>query len=197
MKKSETNTIEYLKECFDLNEATGNLIWRNRPLNHFASYAAMQRWNGKMAGKVAGVPEFKKNGKKHVVKATIDRVKHQAHRVVYAMYHGAYPPSIVDHINGNPHDNRPCNLRLVTVGQNSKNRNGVNSIYGVRGIRFFRSRVGKKPWAAQLVVSDNYKFLGYYRTKGEAAVAYAKGSLRYHGKHSSFYRKEALAQWLQ
>lgn len=196
MKKAESNTIEYLKECFDLNVDTGDLIWKKRPLHHFANHGTMQRWNGKMAGKVAGVPEFKKNGKKHVVKASINKVLHQAHRVVYAIYHGAYPSSIVDHINGDPHDNRPRNLRLVTAGQNAKNSSRVNPVYGVRGITFFRSRAGKKPWMAQLVVDDKYKFLGYYPTKGEAALAYAKGSLKHHGKHSSFYRKEALSQWL-
>ena len=46
-----------------------------------------------------------------------------AHRVVYELTHGLIPAGfLVDHINGEPSDNRPENLRLAAYTQNAWNR---------------------------------------------------------------------------
>lgn len=33
-KRIKHPTQKYLKECFDYDSSTGNLIWKNRPLYH-------------------------------------------------------------------------------------------------------------------------------------------------------------------
>lgn len=43
-----------------------------------------------------------------------------AHRVVFELYYG-YPPLKVDHIDGDPANNHPSNLRSVTHAQNMRN----------------------------------------------------------------------------
>ena len=42
------------------------------------------------------------------------------HRAVWAVVHG-YLPMIIDHINGNPYDNRIENLREVSASENNMN----------------------------------------------------------------------------
>ena len=43
------------------------------------------------------------------------------HRAVWAVVHG-YLPVVIDHINGNPYDNRLENLREVSYSENNKNK---------------------------------------------------------------------------
>lgn len=48
--------------------------------------------------------------------------------------------SPVDHINGNPYDNRRVNLRICTPSQNSANSARKDSNSGVRGVYFDKRR---------------------------------------------------------
>jgi len=74
----------------------------------------------------------------------------------------------VDHINGNPLDNRRANIRIVTNRVNHQNRKKpVTSKYpGVCWSRYY----GK--WVAQICVNGKGKHLGYFRKEREAAEAY-------------------------
>lgn len=88
---------------------------------------------------------------------------------------GREPGMEVDHINGNPLDNRTANLRFVTKAQNQMNRKRVVSRSGYKGV----SR-NKKSWSASIRKSVNGKkivhHLGTFPTKEEAASAYDRAA---------------------
>jgi len=54
-KVKELPSQEYLKECFDYDVETGNLIWRkDRPISHFKDEHDKCIFNSKYASKFAG-----------------------------------------------------------------------------------------------------------------------------------------------
>ena len=55
---------------------------------------------------------------------------------LHRMIIGAKPGEMVDHVNGDPADNRRCNLRIVTPGGNMQNRHGADprNTTGRRGV---------------------------------------------------------------
>ncbi len=78
---------------------------------------------------------------------------------------------IIDHFNGLPSDCRKCNLRHVTRYENRMNTHTLqnNNTSGYRGVNFFQ-----KKWVAELRHDGKRHYIGRYRTKEEAALAYNK-----------------------
>jgi len=85
----------------------------------------------------------------------------------------------VDHINGNPLDNRKSNLRIVSRSENMRNRKGLqkNNTSGLRGVDFQNGK-----WRAKITINNKTIFLGNWDTKIEAHFAYLNGAKKYHGK---------------
>jgi len=155
VKAKPLPSIEYLRECFDLDAETGILIWRRRPDAHFALPASAAQWNGHYAGRPAGCLNsegyliFRVNGRNFF-----------AHRIVYALANGVAPGEMqVDHINRVKADNRPANLRLATHSQNRAN------LGGPRGIIWDPTR---RKWTANVCRDGRVKFLGRFADKAEA-----------------------------
>jgi len=90
----------------------------------------------------------------------------------------------VDHVAiGDTLNNRESNLRIATVSQNCANRRKrSDNTSGYKGVTFYQ-RNGM--WMAQLCTRMNgcrrNRFLGYFDTPEEAAVAYDIESIRIHG----------------
>lgn len=79
---------------------------------------------------------------------------------------GASPDMEVDHINGDPLDNRRCNLREVTHAHNQQNR---RCGYGVTGHRnVYRLWTGR--FQVKLRVNGQNLSFGVYDTVEEAAT---------------------------
>lgn len=57
------------------------------------------------------------------LRVTVDGVGYQLHRVIMLLVHGHLDKSVqVDHISHDRADNRLCNLRLVSLSENNKNK---------------------------------------------------------------------------
>lgn len=104
----------------------------------------------------------------------------RAHRVCWALAHGEWPAGEIDHINGDPADNRITNLRLCVRRQNGKNlavqkRNRS----GYKGVVRDKAR-GK--WLARVVADYQVHNLGRFDTPEEAATAYNAAAAKLHGE---------------
>ena len=117
MKQTDLKTV--LHYCPE----TGVFTWRVRTSNRV------------QVGDVAGCAGA---GGRVVIR--IKGVNHYAHRLAWLYMTGAWPVGVVDHMNGDPSDNRWCNLRDATPAENSANRRKVRTDagegYAYPGVRY-------------------------------------------------------------
>lgn len=104
-------------------------------------------------------------------------VQQMMHRLVMG---DAPKGMVVDHINGDPLDNRRVNLRFCTQSENSKNRVGVSSNpSGFKGVSW-KSGCGK--WRARLMVNRQELALGLFDRAEDAARAYDAAAKEHFGE---------------
>lgn len=90
------------------------------------------------------------------------------HRLIFLMMHGCLP-KMIDHIDGNPSNNRIENLRGATHAENMRNsRTPRNNTSGYKGVTLDKTS-GK--WIAQCVVDKQKFHLGLYEDIHDAAEA--------------------------
>ncbi|MCY0913237.1 HNH endonuclease [Massilia antarctica] len=88
----------------------------------------------------------------------------------------------VDHINGDPLDNRLCNLRICTHAENMRNRKmHKNNKCGAKGV-YMDHRKRLNPYRAEIKVDGRKITLGAFATVDAAAQAYRVASKQYHGE---------------
>jgi hypothetical protein len=149
--------------------ATGHVIiidTEDAPtLSHFA-------WRASLFGK-----EYRP-----AVKMTCAETGKSKTTLLYRFLLNAPPTVQVDHINGDPMDNRKANLRFCTAAENSRNRKPHS-----------RKRDGHLPKGVYLngaryaaTICKDYKrsHLGTFDTIREAEMAYDAASLALHGEFS-------------
>jgi hypothetical protein len=89
------------------------------------------------------------------------------HRVLFLHYHG-YLPREIDHIDGNPTNNRISNLRPVTHAQNTRNAKlRKNSRTGVKNVRCR----GNGRWEVRLRVDGRCVSFGCFASLADASAA--------------------------
>lgn len=157
--------IEYLESILEYDRVNGKLLWRRKK---------NPQWNGMLAGNTTpwGYQRIK-----------IDRSLYLAHRIAWKMANGSDPGDFeVDHIDGNPQNNRPDNLRLATHGKNQSNGGAYkNNKSGYRGV-YWSERENK--YVAQINVDKKSIWLGRFFSAEDAAIAYDNAARLFFGEYA-------------
>ena len=99
-----------------------------------------------------------------------------AHRLAFIYMTGKYP-NVIDHINGNPSDNRWINIRSVTRAENAKNQKiGVRNSTGSLGVYWVAE--GKK-WRSKIKVGGKQINLGLFSNINDARAARLAAEKKY------------------
>ena len=107
---------------------------------------------------------------------------HGVHRVIYFMATGHDPGRLfVDHVNHDPADNRPSNLRLASLAENTRNMSKARSdrSTGVRGLRW---REKEKIWYATVRVNGKSHHIGCFKDREDAKLAVVEARSRLFGE---------------
>jgi HNH endonuclease len=166
-----------LLELLDYDPNTGELRWKPRGLKWFVNPAKMANWNVPFAGMIAGSED-----QYGYCLVTVLKHPYKAHRLIWLMVHGVWPDTI-DHINGDPADNRLVNLRSVTIATNCQNvKRGARNTSGAMGVDF-APRLGK--WRARIMCHGARVVLGYFDNVANATTARKQAEVRYgfHANH--------------
>jgi hypothetical protein len=162
---------EHLIALLRYELSTGKLFWRERPLSLCIDSRVQRSWNTQNAG--AEALAIKRRGYYY---GCIDGVTYQTHRIIWKMVYGS-DPEFIDHINGDPLDNRLVNLRSVIEHDNHKNQKKfATNTSGITGVRWKPSH---KKWIASIHVEKHRKFLGYFASKDEAITVRRAAEVQY------------------
>lgn len=92
---------------------------------------------------------------------------------------------MVDHIDGDPLNNRRGNLRLATNSQNQFNRDlPAHNRTGYKGVSLNSPSCTQRPYQAAIMVNRKKIYLGSYPTAQEAARAYDDAARRLAGEYA-------------
>lgn len=166
--------IQELRDTFDYHE-DGYLI---------------RRKNGKPCGTRANI----RTGYAHVGFGGSGK-KLLAHRVIYAIVHGAMPDGQIDHINGNRVDNRIENLRYVSASENSHNyKMPKTNTSGFQGVSWSAQTC---KWMAYIRVDNRQVYLGLFEDINDAIHARKMAKMKYHpsSPEAIQYADEMFRAW--
>jgi hypothetical protein len=151
-----------LRQLLDYDQKSGILTWKNRPKMHQNGMTSghLASINGKIAGSAL------RSG--HII-LSFNGGKYLAHRIAWAISHDVQDFDEIDHINGDPSDNRLENLRCVQHSENQKNlKRRSDNTSGVVGVGL-HSQTGS--WRAYINFAGKRHHIGLFATKDEAINA--------------------------
>lgn len=155
-------TCDDFRRILSYDQETGSITW-------------VARNNRRKAGERAGRPSVR-----GCIVITLHKRSYYAHRIAWLMVYGIWPDGIIDHINGDPADNRIANLRIASKAQNSHNRGRQkNNRSGFKGVCWHKRN---KTWQASIVTCGKRKHLGRFDSAEEASAAYEAAALELHGE---------------
>lgn len=155
-----TVTVERVKELLAYDPETGIFTWR------------VKRNNKTPAGMAAGTQSTFGH-----VQLRVDFKSLLAHRAAWAVTYGEWPTTDIDHINGDPADNRISNLRMVSRGHNLQNQRKGHSD-GTSG--YLGVSVRKNKWQAKIMSGGVRYGLGNFDTPELASAAYLEAKRKLH-----------------
>lgn len=105
---------------------------------------------------------------KNYIRGKINNKTIRMHRLIMD-----FPENLViDHINGDKHDNRKENLRITTNQGNTQNK--INKIKNVTSKYFGVHKTPYEKWCASIKVNQKSIYLGIFDIEEDAARAYNK-----------------------
>ena len=159
----ENKFLEDLRKSLGYDSETGELRWKST----LGSRALV----GNLAGcvnKTHDCQYIQFQGKRYL-----------AHRLAWLLTHGKWPDGVIDHLDGNPLNNRISNLRDVSNSVNGQNqrRTRSNTTSGFLGVTF-NKRDSK--FKAQIMLDGKSKYLGLFPTAELAHAAYLAAKRQLH-----------------
>lgn len=118
--------------------------------------------------------------KTHIYKKNGKRTTLAMHRLILELAGFDIKNKLTDHKNGDGLDNRLKNLRVATRSQNRVNSNkNKNNSSGYKGVFWHKS---ENKWISNIRIKGKTIHIGYFNSKEEAARAFDKESIKYHGE---------------
>jgi hypothetical protein len=157
-------TAERLRELLNYNHETGVFTW-------------LVTAGRRRAGNEAGWLTNGHNGIRRTIE--VEQRNYKAHRLAWFYVNGKWPCGVIDHINGNPADNRIENLRDVTQKVNIQNEKVARkkTKSGLLGAHWIER---DKKWAANIRVDGRTIRLGAFQSPEEAHYVYLEAKRRLH-----------------
>jgi hypothetical protein len=156
-----------MDDIFHLDKQTGRLFWKTP-----------SKYHKDLIGKEAGNANKTHNDKCYWV-VQVNGKKMKRGHIVYFMTHGVWPKPCIDHINGNSLDDRPENLRIATVLENSWNHKGrKRTIQLPMGVR----HSGHGAYVARISYKKSQIYLGIFDTIQEASAIYQQKRRELYGE---------------
>jgi hypothetical protein len=176
-KQKAEQQIEKLQALFNHHfvyvPSTGKLLWKN---HHYYNDLV-----GKEAGNITS---------QNYRVTRLNYIHWYHHEIIWIMHFGAKNGLEIDHISGDRSDNRLENLRLVTRGQNVKNRGlSKNNKTGINGICWVKTR---NYWSVSIGMGTGCSTtIGTTKDFFEACCLRksAENKYRYHENHGNIKRE--------
>lgn len=168
-KQISSLSHKLLHELFDYRD-DGNLTRKIKPNNKANKMTAIGQPAGTSDSRGYKVVQFE--GKLHKV-----------HNLIYMYHYGNIAQDLViDHIDGNPTNNRIENLRAVTLGQNLCNRKKPkHNKSGIKGVCYHK-KSGK--WAVGITYNKKKYHGGLFDTLQEAEIRIKALREEIHGEYT-------------
>lgn len=169
--------LEIINTAFVSSPGTGRVFWGPSDPRFYKGRGFYERHLRERLGREVAAFTISKYG--HLAaKVTVLGKQRQflLHRIVFVHAKGRLPIVDLDHVNGDPTDNRLANLREATRSENS--RNAVRRMAGLKGAY---SGAGGR-WHSAIWDGKTLRHLGSFPTEAAAHEAWSAAAKAEHGE---------------